>query len=350
MTLTSRERVIRTLNHEAVDRAPRDLWIGPAVEKTRADEVAEMLRRFPLDIERAASWYATGDRPHGLVDQAGQHTDAWGCVWHVTEPGTAGQLQGHPLAHVSAIAGYQPPWKLLDAGRMAKVDRACAATTRFVLAWTETRPFDRLQHLRGTSAALVDMAYATKEVRKLLAMLHDFFCREMEMWAASDVDGVVFMDDWGMPTGLAVEPDLFRDLFKPLYREYCRILRAKDKYVFFRSDGCIAELLPDLVEVGIDAVNCQLACMDVERLAADFRNRVTFWGDIDREHLLPLGHPNEIREAVRRVRNALDFGRGGLIAQCQWGLHVPFNNVAAAFDAWLQGVPMNSAVARSRAG
>ena len=52
MTLTSRERVIRTLNHQAVDRAPRDLWFGPAVEKNRSDEVAEMLRRFPLDAIR----------------------------------------------------------------------------------------------------------------------------------------------------------------------------------------------------------------------------------------------------------------------------------------------------------
>jgi hypothetical protein len=47
--------------------------------------------------------------------------------------------------------------------------------------------------------------------------------------------------------------------------------------------------------------------------------------------------------AVRRVRAALDDGVGGVIAQCEWGLHDPAENIAAVFEAWLGPPPRNAA-------
>jgi uroporphyrinogen decarboxylase len=61
---------------------------------------------------------------------------------------------------------------------------------------------------------------------------------------------------------------------------------------------------------------------------------VTFWGEIDRQRIMPFGSPGDVRGAVRRVRSALDDGRGGVIAQCEWGVRDPFENVAAVFDEW----------------
>ena len=161
------------------------------------------------------------------------------------------------------------------------------------------------------------------------------------MWAETDVDGVEFMDDWGSQTSLLIAPELWREVFRPLYREYCQILHAKDKWVFFHSDGNISDIFGDLVEIGVDAVNSQLFCMDMDRLAQQFRGQVTFWGEIDRQRLLPFGTSREVRAAVDRVRTALDFGRGGLIAQCEWGLDVPFDNIAAVYDAWQHPLPMH---------
>ena len=51
--------------------------------------------------------------------------------------------------------------------------------------------------------------------------------------------------------------------------------------------------------------------------------------------LLSLGTPEEVRSSVRRVRAALDDGRGGVIAQCEWGKANPPENIAAVFEAWL---------------
>jgi len=336
--ITSRDRVIRTLNHEAVDRVPRDLWASHATRLLRGDELAEMSFRYPNDIVRPEFRYPRGNRARGAVSRVGEYTDAWGCTWQVTRRGTTGQLKASPLSDLSQLAAYQPPLEILQRANLARVNRSCATTSRFVLAWSDIRPFERMQFLHGPQATLVDLTGGSRPIRDLLAMLHDFFCRELRMWASTDVDGVVFMDDWGSQDGLLLSAEIWRDLFKPLYRLYCQILHEGDKFAFFLCRGNISEIFGDLVEIGIDAVHSQLFLMDIERLAERFRGRITFWGEIDTRRVLPFGTPDDVRAAVRRVRRALDCGRGGVIAQCEWGHEMAFENIAAVFEQWLEPV------------
>ncbi len=75
--------------------------------------------------------------------------------------------------------------------------------------------------------------------------------------------------------------------------------------------------------------------MDIERLAEQFRGQVTFWGEIDRQYVLPFGSTDEVSAAVARVRDALDDGSGGVIAQCEFGKDNPRENIEAVFRAWL---------------
>ena len=96
----------------------------------------------------------------------------------------------------------------------------------------------------------------------------------------------------------------------------------------------IVYIYPDLIEIGIHAVNSQLFCMNIEELGRLYRGKITFWGEHDRQHLLPFGTPEQVREGVRRVRRALDDGTGGVIAQCEWGVNDPMENTAAVFDEW----------------
>ena len=339
--MTSRELVVRTLNHEPVERAPRDLWYVPGIEMFSGDELDEINLRYPSDIVGADFTYPSGERANGTPYAVGKYTDAWGCVWQVAQPGMTGEVKQFPLADPAKIDQYRPPWELIDRADLAEANRSCAAGSRFVLARTETRPFERMQFLRGPEATFVDLATGSRRIRTLLDMLHDFFRREMEMWAASDVDGVMVMDDWGSQSSLLIAPEIWRDLFRPLYRDYCEILHAADKFAFFHSDGDISDIFGDLIDVGFDAINSQLFVMDIEWLAEQFRGQVTFWGEIDRQHTLPFGTFEDIHQSVRRVRKALDYGSGGLIAQCEWGLNVSRQNIAKMFDEWLLPLPMH---------
>lgn len=337
---TSRQRVIKTLNHEAVDRAPRDVWLQPGLDKLRGDELAEMFYRYPADIERADFRYPRGARSQGKPSEAGEYTDAWGCVWRVTEPGLEGELQGAPLPHASDIPHYKIPWELLDGPRLDRVNQACAASNRFVLARSETRPFDRLQALRGRTAALNDLTHNSRALRTLLEEIHGFCCKDLQLWADTDVDGVVLQDNWGLPQLLRTGPQLFRSHFKALYREYCNILHAKDKFAFFYCEGPPGDLFRELASTGIDALSCPLSAADVTALASEFRGRITLWGGLDPQQFLPGVKSDAVRTSVRRLREAFDYGNGGLIAYCPWMLKTPFANVAGMFDAWLQPISM----------
>jgi len=196
------------------------------------------------------------------------------------------------------------------------------------------RPFERLQFLRGTENLYMDLAYDTAEIRLLIDMVREFYREDVNAWSRSNVDGVFLMDDWGSNTSLLISPAQWRVVFKPIYKELCDIIKKAGKFVFFHSDGNIESIYPDLIEIGIDALNSQLFCMDIERLGERYRGKISFWGEIDRQRILPYGTQNDVHAAVRRVRKALDNGCGGVIAQCEWGKDNSVENIAAVFEAW----------------
>lgn len=315
------------------DRIPRDLWALPGIRLHRKTELDAMLNRFPSDFSAVGNPNKS-TRTRGQSGVVGSYVDAWGCIWQVAEPGVAGEIKQPILSDWKALDSWQPPWEMLDQPDLSNVEKHCRATSRFVLAGTETRPFERMQFLRGSENLFVDLGYGTPEMLRLRDMLHTYYVREMQMWAATEVDGVSFMDDWGSQTALLLSPTMWRELFKPLYAEYCAILRKAGKFVFFHSDGHIEAIYPDLIEIGVHAVNSQLFCMDIEELGRRYKGQITLWGEIDRQHLLPFGTTDQVKAGVQRVRRSFDDGCGGLIGQCEWGIKDPAENIAAVFEAW----------------
>jgi uroporphyrinogen decarboxylase len=335
LIMNSRERVIKTLKFEEVDRIPRNIWALPAIAMYRKNEFDEVLEKYADDFGGPDCSYGTGKRCKGDYALIGQYTDAWGCEWHVAEPGVVGEVKVYPLADWSALDNYELPWELLDNADFSRVNNSCRQSDKFILAGTETRPFERMQFLRGTENLFMDLAYGEKEVYKLRDMLHEFFIKEMKMWADTEVDGVSFMDDWGTQKTLLISPNLWREFYKPLYKDYCDILHSKGKYAFFHSDGNIESIYPDLIEIGVDAVNSQLFCMDIEQLGEKYAGKITFWGEIDRQFILPFGSTEDVKNAVRRVAKSLLKGkRTGVIAQCEWGKNDPKENIMAVFEQW----------------
>ncbi len=341
--MTGRERVLRTLRHQSPDRVPRELWALPGIAMYRRDELNALLERYPSDFASPDVThgtgpdiqYGTGYKTRGTPAVVGTYVDEWGCPFTVAEPGVIGEVKAPPLENWSALDSLQPPNEVLEFADFSRVDAGCAATEQFVKAGTTVRPFERMQFLRGSENLFMDLAWGTPEVLRLRDIVHEFFMRELECWVKTDVDGISFMDDWGSQTNLLISPAMWREIYKPLYADYCDLIHGAGKAIFFHSDGHIRSIIPDLIEVGVDAVNSQLFCQDIEEIGREFKGKITFWGEIDRQWVLPFGTPEDVREAVKRVRTALDDGNGGVIAQCEWGNDVSAENVAAVFEAWL---------------
>jgi uroporphyrinogen decarboxylase len=283
---------------------------------------------------------ATGKRNKGYSPKAGSYVDAWGNVWQVDERGIQSGLIESFLAGNSCVATYEPPAELLDLARFAAVNPICEATGRFTLASSQVRPLDRLRQLRGPETAVAELCNGDKDLHNLLEKLHEFFRKEVELWANTQVDGVVLGDDLAWVAAAQGHLKIWRSLLKPLFQEYCAVLHGHDKFVFFLSEGTSGQVLDDLVEIGVDAVHARWPHEEFGKHASRHRGRITFWGGVEPKNIEPASHCGDIREAVFKVRKALDFGSGGVISQVSWGSHVPLQNIATFFEQWLIPMPV----------
>ena len=332
--MTSRELCERTLNHEEVERLPRDLMTVPYMELYRKDELQQFFKEFPMDIEGLQEiHYGKSPYAKGEPCRVGKWIDEFGSEWEALEDGVAGEVKNPPIKTEADLEKYRLPWEILENFSGSNQFAAYKNTNKFVKCGSHVRPFERMQFLRGTEQLFMDIATEDPIFIKLLERLHEFNIRELKLLAAQAVDAIQFMDDWGSQRSLLINPIIWRKFFKPMYKEYCDIIRSGGKYVFFHTDGFVEAIYPDLIEVGMHAVNTQLFCMDIEKIGKQYGGRIVFWGEIDRQRILPFGTEHDARAAVRRLGNALLHGkRTGMIAELSWETLTPYKNVIAAYD------------------
>ena len=331
--LTSRDLVKKTLEFARPERIPRQLWFLPWAEKNYSSQLRAIQKKFPDDIVTAPRMIGNRD----LTDspqryQKGVYIDEWGCRFENVQSGTIGIVNKPLLENWQDLEKLKTPDEYLKLNR-EEINRFCHAEKRFVLAGTWIRPFERLQFIRTTMNLLLDLAEQPPELFELIRRMHQFYIKEAEAWARTDVDALTLMDDWGTQKGMIVSPELWRKLFKPLYKDYLEIARHYKKYVFFHSDGCIVDIIPELIEVGVHALNSQLFCMGVKSLGEKFRGKITFWGEIDRQHILAFGCRDDVCRAVKEVHTHL-YSDGGVIAQCEFGPGAKPENIEAVFQTW----------------
>jgi hypothetical protein len=332
MSLTSRELVVSALELQSPPRIPRQLWILPWAERKYPGQLAAIQKKYPDDILRCPPFLKKSLKISGDEYAPGLYVDEWGCRFESRQEGVIGEVKEPLLKDWKDLDIVRPPAERLSVDA-AKVDDFCRTSDSFVYSHPLVRPFELLQFIRGPENLYVDLAERPDELFVLIRRIHVFFKEELELWASTEVDALFFADDWGSQKSLLVSPALWREVFKPLYRDYADIAHRNGKYAFMHSDGYITDIFPDLIEIGVDAVNSQVFCMDVGEMGRRFAGRITFWGEIDRQHLLPYGTPAAVAAAVRTAKEAL-FRSGGVIAQCEFGIGARPENVAAVFETW----------------
>ncbi len=332
--MNSRERVIACLEFKSPDRAPRDLWALPYITLFKKEEYATLIDKYPLDIGASQSSPGSSDTALERYRKRGSYKDEWGCTWQIGEPGVIGEIKEPIIDDWSKLKDIKPPYNIIKERDLSFINKSCDESDKFMLSDVTARPFERLQFLRGTQNLFLDLAYGSPEVEDLIEMVHEFYLADIENWCKTDIDGIIFMDDWGTNTSLLIRPTQWREIFKPLYRQYCSLMHSYNKYAFFHSDGNIETIYGDLIDVGIDAINSQLYVMDIEGLADKYKGKITLWGELDRQHIQPFGKPDDVRKGVKRIRDAFDDGKGGVIAQCEWGIADPTENIRTVYEAW----------------
>ena len=337
MSQTSREIVTRTLKFQYPERIARDLWCLPWAEKHHPKELAELKEKYPTDFGYPPNIYNKSTVEKGDPHAVGTYIDPWGCIFTNIHDGIIGEVKTPLVEDLSDLSPLHIPNEIMPTDRQKAIDtvnRFCDQSDKFVFAACCPRPWEQMQFIRGTMNAMMDVMTPDGGAKKLLAVMQEFYLRQMDFWAKTNVDSLMFMDDWGSQNSLLIPPSIWEELFKPMYKEYCDIAKACGKFIFMHSDGCITEIYPHLVEIGVSAVNSQLFCMDMEKISKIAKGKLTFWGEIDRQHVLPNPDTNKTIEAVNKVAKYLYDPSGGIIAQFEFspGLYPP--NATAVYEQW----------------
>ncbi|HVV71035.1 MAG TPA: uroporphyrinogen decarboxylase family protein, partial [Verrucomicrobiae bacterium] len=145
---------------------------------------------------------------------------------------------------------------------------------------------------------------------RFLDKLMEIHLRNLERFlrtVAPFIDIIMFGDDLGMQSGPQVSPAMYREYFKPRERAMWQLVKQRAPHLKIQLHCCggVRELLPDLIEAGLDAINpVQITCRGMEPagLKRDFGRQLTFWGGgCDTRDVLIKGTPGQVREHVRRL-------------------------------------------------
>jgi uroporphyrinogen decarboxylase len=133
-----------------------------------------------------------------------------------------------------------------------------------------------------------------------------------------------------------MSPNTYRKVIKPYHQELFHFIKQRTSArVFLHTCGSVYKLLPDLVDAGVEILNpVQVSAkdMDTQRLKHEFGDRLSFWGAIDTQHVLPKGSESDVeREVFRRIADLAPGGGYVLAPVHNVQADVPAENVVTMY-------------------
>ncbi|HEY6057630.1 MAG TPA: uroporphyrinogen decarboxylase family protein [Candidatus Limnocylindrales bacterium] len=338
----------------ALDLEPREVQIGDFSQRLATID-SDVLDRLGIDVRGVEARPAAAYRR--TLEDDGEYVsylDEWGVRRRMpSQEGLSFNPGSAPLAgdvDATAVDRFRFPdpsdparyegmadearRAIAGEGRAVYVGSICAGLTEMVF------------RLRGFEDGYLDLAanqaLARRLMERVLELKIEYWQRVLaELGDAIDVAGEA--DDLGGQHRLLFSPETYRRLVRPLHAELFAYIHAHSRArVFFHSCGAIRELIPDLIELGVDAINpVQVAAtgMQSAALKRDFGRDLTFWGGaVDTQGVLATGGPAEVRAEVRRRVADLSTG-GGFVFAAVHNIQadVPADNVIALWDAAERG-------------
>lgn len=351
--MTPRERVLNAMRRRVPDRLPWEVKLTPPVREALAGRIgtADVEEYFSLparevhfrprnEAEPFRRYYVNREFPP-LPNPSGWEIGDWGVGQ------TAGGFEhfvrlSHPLAGAAdpGILRDYPFPDMAETPRHAHLpedvrslhDRGLAA-----VGYMEWTIFEMAWYMRGMDELLADFVLNPVFAGELLDRITDARCVQARIMAESGVDLVKLGDDVGSQRALLMSPAMWREWLKPrLARVVAAAKTARpDVLVFYHSDGNIAEIVPDLVEIGVDILNpIQPECMDLARLKREYGGVLSFWGGLGTQTTMPFGSPRDVREEARRLARVMGAGGGYLLAPTHLlEPEVPLENILSLREA-----------------
>jgi uroporphyrinogen decarboxylase len=301
--LNSRQRVIETLNFREVDRAPFDLMEGCIWQ-----ELLEFFQEnFGLQNSDQVIEYLDPDFRWTFLEYTGPPLEIQP-KGEAELPGPASKkvVEG-PLAKATSVKEIEAyPWQ--DPAWLGPADYAGARerwsekALVFCPGWMPL--FWNACELFGVEAAVVNMVEQPGLFEAVVERQHAYtmdILRRAAPVAGLSCDLAWLGDDFAHQQNMMISPALWRKYIKPHLAEQVSLLRECGMMVLFHSCGAVRPVLPDLIEIGVNALlvfQTTARGMDARSIARDFGGHLGFYGGIDVQHLLSCGTPQQVKNTV----------------------------------------------------
>ncbi len=303
-----RDRVIKALCHEKTDILPYNLDL--------TEDVYSRLVEYYKDenfYEKTGS-HLVQERNESFTELGSKRfKDMFGVVWNRAQEGDFGIVENYILTD-SEFGDYvfpEPDEKLIR----KKCSRLQSQTDKFRMYAIGFSLFERAWTLRSMPELLIDFMINKEFASQLLDKIVEYNLAVVDIVAQYDIDCVFFGDDWGQQKGLIMGPSLWREFIKPRLKKMYDRVKEHGMYIFQHSCGDIHEIFPDLIELGLDAYNTfQPEIYDVVEMKRLYGDKITFYGGISTQRLLPTGTPDEVKNEMKRLMKILGENGGYIVA------------------------------------
>ena len=343
--MTSRERVLTAMRRQAPDRVPFEFSYGaftpPLMEvfrqKTGAEDPVEY---FHFDVVGLGF-----QEPSRRADYSAYHADltegATIDPWGVARvPGSFHHFTRmvHPMASFTTaeeVMNYPFPdymagecHRHLDDEVQRWHEKGLAVAgelycTIFETAW----------YMRGMENLLTDFTLNPDLARALLDRMTALRCMQARRLVEAGVDVLRLGDDVASQQRALMRPQTWRTWLKPSLASVIQAARdvRSDILIFYHSDGNVTELIPELIEIGIDILNpVQPECMNPAKVKRQYGDQLAFWGTIGTQTTMPFGAPDDVRAEIRDRIATVGKGGGLLLAPSHvLEPDVPWDNILA---------------------
>jgi len=264
--------------------------------------------------------------------------DGYGGIWRVDR--RPWHLEQPPLSKPS-LQGYDfpKPERFLRPEWKERAFKTCAANRdKFLVGGLGWGLFERSWNLRGFENALMDAIAEPEFYEEILDRLTGLYLAFVKYTVDLPIDGVLFGDDWGDQRGVILGPDRWRRFLKPRWAKIYAAVHQAGKIVMAHSCGSVAEIMPDIIEIGMDVLEaCQpeAAGMNPYELKAKWGDKITFWGCLGSQSTVPFGAPGEIKAEVQHLWREVGRGGGFILAPAKpLQPETPTENAVAVLEAF----------------
>ena len=339
--MNSLERFYATVNREPVDRPAAwlgmpDIFAQPALFKHYGVENFHELKlavgddfyavEVPYESPNASAIYAAFDwYMDGNVDAEERTLTTPGCFAEAEELEDLEFFQ------------WPDPAKYIDVEE-CKRRVALAPDDKVCLGMMWSAHFQDICAAFGMENALMNMIANPEIYEAVDAKIMEFYLKANEIFYEATkgrLNAVLIGNDMGSQRGLMLSPDMVRRFIIPGCKKLVEQAHSYGLKVIYHSCGSIVDIIPDLIEAGVDIIHpiqALAAGMEPQGLKEKFGDKVSFCGGVDTQDLLVNGTPEDVQKKVKELRTI--FPTGLIISPSHEAIlpDIPPANIQALFD------------------